>query len=259
MSQINTYESVTYTGPITATRETTPIAGLIAGAVTECGRAAGRVLFPTLQDGDRVRFDSVNVTAGLVPPAELNAAWTALLDGEAGREQVLSRMAAMPLRYANSVEVRTALHSYIMADPMSEQQARAVLVGVARTAQEQVYFHEVGVHVNRALEVAGLRAEEEAPRDARMQFAGHSGDGRLLRVKVRHDAEGQVTLESETHGFEGRTCQAVVDRFHAALEMQGFRYSRRDRRWTGNACQMPQGKDPIRKQGPQRTSDTQQQ
>ena len=42
MSQINTYESVTYTGPISSTQETTPLAGLIAGAVFECGRAAGR-------------------------------------------------------------------------------------------------------------------------------------------------------------------------------------------------------------------------
>lgn len=239
MSQINTYESVTYTGPISSTQETTPLAGLIAGAVTECGRAAGLVLFPKLQDGDQVRFATVNVTAGLTPPHELAPAWNALLDPAQGREQVLERMAALPIRYADKAEVATALHAYIVAEPAREQEARAALVRTARSAQEQLYFHEVGAHVQQALEVAGLKAAQELPRDARLQLAGHSGDGRLLRVKVRQAADGRVSLECETHGFEGRTCQAVVDRFHAALELQGFRHVRRDRRWTGAACQVP--------------------
>lgn len=239
MSQINTYESVTYTGPISSTQETTPLAGLIAGAVFECGRAAGRVLFPTLQEGDQVRFATVNVTAGLIPPHELTPEWAALLDAGRSREQVLERMAALPLRYADKAEVATALRCYILAEAAREQEARATLVRTARAAQERLYFHEVEVHVQQALEVAGLKAAQEQPRDARIQYAGHSGDGRLLRVKVRQAHDGRVSLECETHGYEGRTCQTVVDRFHAALELQGFRHVRRDRRWTGEACQLP--------------------
>lgn len=239
MSQINTYESVTYTGPISSTQETTPLAGLIAGAVFECGRAAGRVLFPTLQEGDQVRFATVNVSAGLTPPHELAPEWSALLDAGRSREQVLERMAALPLRYADKTEVATALRDYILAEPAREQEARGALLRTARAAQEQLYFHEVGAHVQQALQVAGMQAAQEQARDARLQYAGHSGDGRLLRVKVRQAEDGRVSLECETHGYEGRTCQAVVDRFHAALELQGFRHVRRDRRWTGEACQLP--------------------
>lgn len=239
MSQINTYESVTYTGPIRSTQETTPLAGLITGAVTECGRAAGRVLFPALQEGDKVSFATLNVTAGLTPPHALAPEWSALLDPAYGRERVLERMAALPVRFADKAEVASALHAYIVAAPSREQEARSALVNTARQAQERLYFNEVGVHVQQALQVAGLAAAQEQPRDARLQYAGHSGDGRLLRVKVRQGEDGRVSLECETHGYEGRTCQAVVDRFHAALELQGFRHVRRDRRWTGEACQLP--------------------
>lgn len=249
MSQISTYESITYTGSVSSTRETTPIGPIIAGAVAGACVVAGKVLFPKFQESDRMTMGEVDVMKGIAPPHELSDAFARLLRDhqvavpqatlQERKDAFLSELRTHRLVCPDPAPVKHALEAYLQADASTERQRHAEFMKAVREGAERSYLDAVSDHVRHALFVSGLDTIADEKGLGLAQIAGTDGEGRKLRVKVLRRPGDRIALECETFGYEGRQCHGVMDRFHAALTDSGLRYERRDRKWTGPGCILP--------------------
>ncbi|MBL0128435.1 MAG: hypothetical protein IPP83_13495 [Flavobacteriales bacterium] len=247
MSQINTYESVTYTGPASTTRETTPIGPIIAGAVAGACVLAGKALFPKFQESDRMALGEVDVMKGIVPPNVLSDAFARSLRGQQAtqltlqerKDALLSELRTHRLVCPDPAPVKNALDAYLHADANTERQRHAEFMKVVRDGAERSYLDAVSDHVRHALFVSGLDTIVDEGGTGLAQIAGSDNEGRKLRVKVLRRPGDRIALECETFGFDGRQCQGVMDRFHAQLTASGLQYEGRERLWTGPSCALP--------------------
>lgn len=249
MSQISTYESVTYTGPVSSTRVTTPIGPIIAGAVAGACVLAGKALFPKFQESDRTTVGELDVMKGITPPHELSDVFARLLRDQQGAAQqatlqerkdaFLAELDTRRMVCPRPEPVKQALDAYMRADAASEHQRRVEFLKAVREGTERSYLDAVGDHVRRALFVSGLDTIVDERGQGLAQIAGTDAEGRKLRVKVLRRPGDRIALECETHGYQGRACQGVMDRFHAELTKSGLRYERRDHKWTGPGCILP--------------------
>lgn len=70
-----------------------------------------------------------------------------------------------------------------------------------------------------------------------------SKDGKALLTEITFDRQrNKIDIITETIGFEGEGCDAVMVAFQRELEAKGLKFAASNKKWTGGDCWLPSSK-----------------
>jgi hypothetical protein len=139
----------------------------------------------------------------------------------------------------------------VLAAPSVEavRQAESALVSAAKVDHARILGEALVVACRQASIEAGFRTvETTSGLGGVLRVVATDEAGRALVSEIhRGDDTRPPSVETEVVGVTDRRCQAILDRFDAALDGQGVQTDGGpDRKWTGGVCELSLAREFVR-------------
>lgn len=172
-----------------------------------------------------------------------------LSDVEAAKVAALASAASAPYLVADTNALQSTLKTLESAGSVVEvQRAEEQLRRVLETQHHQVFVESLTVACERATLAAGFQTIEVTPGVGDIvRVVGSNPAGHALVTEIDTNPRREPTIETEVVGITDGRCNAILDKFEAALAEEGVRGTPPKRHYTGGVCELSAAKEFLRR------------
>lgn len=168
---------------------------------------------------------------------------------EAAKVKTLLSLSNAPYLVADTNALHSTLKTLETAGSVVEvQRAEEQLRHALEAQHHQVFVESLTVACERATLAAGFQTVEVARGVGdTVRVIGASPAGHALVTEININPRHEPTIETEVVGITDGRCNAILDKFEAALAEAGVRGTPPKRRFTGGVCELSAPKEFLRR------------
>jgi hypothetical protein len=165
----------------------------------------------------------------------------------------ISQQQGLSIAETNQVAALAIAANYMVNDPQIITQSLQSLQNnpsaqtlqtcqtTLENAHQQAFVESLSLAVNNAALKVGfmqIASVTTGMVNGKMRLAASDDTGRVLVTEISSDRDLDISMATEIIGSSDRTCNQILDAFHAALEAEGVKMGDRDRKFTGGIIEL---------------------